>query len=261
MGCCDLAGTCVNGDTDSACGMSGSLCTSCAGTAKCMSHVCIPEGSGGGGGGGAAGGSAGGAAGGSAGGTALGTRAFIRPASLVSLNSGSLRTQLEMAGATGVDVTSTEPADFNAYRLVVLLPAGNFAPSLISKLGNFVNAGGRLVIVAERSFVGGASAANEVATALGRTIRVVSSDTAQGCNSAMVSGMHPLTAGTTSIPYSWGSRVSGGTTLYTIGGQPAVTTENRVVLAGDSGAFLDGSGCGISSAFPFMQNLWTVTEP
>jgi hypothetical protein len=266
-GCCDLSNTCVNGDTDSACGTSGSLCTSCTGTARCMSSVCVPDGAGGGGGGmggGSAGGTAGaggGSGGGSAGGTALGTRAFIRPSSLVTLNSGSLRTQLELAGATGVDLTSQEPADFNAYRLVVLLPAGGFAPTLISKLTDFVNAGGRLVVVAERSFVGGASAANSMMTGLGRSIRVDSSDTAQGCSSAMVTGTHPLTAGTTSIPYSWGSRVTGGTTLYTINGQPAVTTENRVVLAGDSGAFLDGSGCSLSSAFPFMQNLWTVTEP
>ena len=117
----------------------------------------------------------------------------------------------DFGAATGkiVDTQAVLPADLSGYDCIVLpINANGFSDGTKAALDGYVNAGGRIMAVAEwNAFPGGITTMNDLATYVGADLFVVSDAIDLGFNTTANIHPSPFTAGVASIRYAATSEV------------------------------------------------------
>ena len=175
-------------------------------------------------------------------------------------------TSMSTAGSTGVDSSSSWPASFSGYKVVVLaVSSTNFSTTETSDLSTFLGGGGILVLMGESTGYNSAhvSVFNTLASSLGLTNTFSSSanyDSSCGWAATVSKKGHSLTDGITSLSYAYSGDVvvgSGGVELLQgASGQALIAYEDQVVFAADSNIF-DDSCTQLAGNDTFFQNLYS----
>ena len=117
----------------------------------------------------------------------------------------------DFGAATGKTVVTqnTLPADLSVFDCIVLpVNANGFSDSTLTALDGYVNAGGRMIAVAEwNAFPGGITTMNNLAAYVGADLLVVSDDIDLGFHTTANIHPSPFTAGVSSIRYAATSEV------------------------------------------------------
>lgn len=185
---------------------------------------------------------------------ARGDKALIyRAGTAISLGNGDLSFALQDAGAEVLD--GPWPDALADYRILFLLDIGALGDDELQALQAFAANGGGVVVSGEPAS-NGTYGANLVLEALGSSMRL-EGEMLSGCNSVDAVGGDPLIANTSSVSFSRGHSVSGGTALYSAGDATAIAVDGTIVAAGDSDTFLDGGCLGCCGRGEGDATFWT----